>query len=211
MQKIEALLAEAVEESDADEVAQLLKNRHSDGGRAAALNWTRVDDFGQSLLHRAAEVGNVAIISSMLQYIEPESLWQLLDANGCTAAHFAVLSGNVSVVRCIVQHSSKIMEIADNNGGLPVHWAAMHGSNAAILELLVEGNPERRPQLINAKDDSAMTPLHHAASMNRVDAGRWLWENGADTTAKDDSGRTAADIAEQRSFIDFTDMLRQGA
>jgi ankyrin repeat protein len=139
--------------------------------------------------------------------------------------HFAVLSGNADNVAAIVKHSPKyvrsiiaarrrvpisqslvrIVQVADNSGGLPIHWAAMHGCENAVLEALVgsDGNPE----LVNRQDDSGMSPLHHAASMNRVAAGLWLLQHGADKKLEDHSSRTPRDVAEQRSYIDFISMM----
>ena len=41
-----------------------------------------------------------------------------------------------------------------------------------------------------------MTPLHYAADRGQVALVRLLLEHGADITALDDDGQTAADIAE---------------
>lgn len=89
-----------------------------------------------------------------------------------------------------------------------MHWAATNGVDTSVLAAVAGLNgADESVKLIDSKDDSAMTPLHHAASMNRVSAGRWLLEHGADKSLTDDSGRTPFDVAEQRSYLEFSEML----
>lgn len=91
---------------------------------------------------------------------------------------------------------------ADSSGCLPIHWAAAHGAPAVVLAALSSNSPD----FINAVDESGMTPLHHAATMNRLEAARWLVNSGAKIDLPDKSGRTAKDIAEQRSYLDFVEL-----
>jgi ankyrin repeat protein len=67
MENIEEHLAEAIEENNADEVEKLLSV-------GKQINWTKEDQFGQSLLHRAAEVGSATVVHLILKKIDAEAL-----------------------------------------------------------------------------------------------------------------------------------------
>lgn len=74
---MEKHLAAAIEEGDVEEVASLLRAQEN----RKAINWAEEDEFGQSLLHRAAELGNLAIIQFILAQIGSEALWAITCAD----------------------------------------------------------------------------------------------------------------------------------
>lgn len=68
------------------------------------------------------------------------------------------------------------------------------------------------PDTTNQTDTSALwSPLHYAASSNKLETAKWLLSHGADASKKDAHGRTASDIAAQHAFIDLESFLKSKA
>lgn len=87
---------------------------------------------------------------------------------------------------------------------MPVHWASKHGKTAILSEIGAS------PSLLDVEDQtpSKWTPLHYAASSNKVDTVKWLLSHGADKSKKDGFGRIALDIAQEHSYFGIIDLLQ---
>lgn len=88
------------------------------------------------------------------------------------------------------------------SGAMPIHLAAASNYLAALQALL-----DRRPQDVDAKTNSGITPLMMAATEGHAEAVRLLLRSGADRTLKDDEGLTAKDIAVKNSNLALLDLL----
>ncbi|ORX51515.1 ankyrin [Piromyces finnis] len=67
---------------------------------------------------------------------------------------------------------------------------AGEGNIEKIKRYLEYGGPNNSKMDINAKDEYGYTALHAAVSYSRLEAARWLLENGADINITDDDGDT---------------------
>ncbi|KAG4096397.1 ankyrin [Neocallimastix lanati (nom. inval.)] len=67
---------------------------------------------------------------------------------------------------------------------------AGEGKIDKIKRYLEYGGPNNSKLDINSKDEFGYTPLHAAVSYSRLEAARWLLENGADVNITDDDGDT---------------------
>lgn len=83
-----------------------------------------------------------------------------------------------------------------------MHRAAKHGRASIIPALIPEAG-------VNTQDltGSKWTPLHYAASSRKVECCKSLLAAGADKSLVDAHGRTALDIASERSFLDIVSIL----
>ena len=86
----------------------------------------------------------------------------------------------------------------DQDGRTPVHYAAEKGNAGVPIRVLTEildsaAGTKADP---NARDNDGATPLHLAAKLKHKEAIELLLSHGADPKAKDKSGKTSADWAE---------------
>lgn len=81
----------------------------------------------------------------------------------------------------------------DKNGNTPLHWAAKHNSQIAMIYLLAWLKEEE----VSIQNSQGKTPLHIAVlSSEDIDSGRTLRilvQKGAKIKAKDNKNRTALD------------------
>src|SRR4051812_6287827 len=76
--------------------------------------------------------------------------------------HDAAKEGNVDEVKRLVAADSSLLELQDESGTRPLHWAAFAGKTEVIKFLLERG------AAIDPADYSGSTPLHYAVYMGEV-------------------------------------------
>ncbi len=86
--------------------------------------------------------------------------------------------------------------------GTPLHWAAHNGSVNVVVFLTAQGAE------INTVNRAGWTPLMLAAAGGNSQAARVLVRKGADLQAKSPSGKTAADIAEEKGHTFLLPFLK---
>jgi ankyrin repeat protein len=87
-------------------------------------------------------------------------------------------------------------------GVMPIHLAAGSNYLGALQALL-----DRRPQDVDAKTNTGITPLMMAATEGHADAVRLLIKLGADLSLKDDDGLTAKEVAIKNGNDDLIPLL----
>jgi len=75
-------------------------------------------------------------------------------------------------------------------GQTPLHYATHKGDDVGVARLLL-----KRSALLDARDTLGRTPLHEAATMDKLDIAKLLMRRGADKLAKDDEGNTPLHLA----------------
>ena len=93
------------------------------------------------------------------------------------------------VIQALMTNSSGIND-TDDNGMLPIHWAADRG-RVKIIKCLIEAGVD-----LNAQDLNGQTALHYAASCSHVEAAKYLLSIGAQCL-EDNDGMTPKDVADQ--------------
>jgi palmitoyltransferase len=94
------------------------------------------------------------------------------------------------------------VNVIDNKGSTPLHWAAYSGSYQAINFLITWGSK------LNMRDrDTGFTALHLAAMQGNKRIVRRLLIKGIDRTIKDFSGKTALDYAKESNFRTIVTMI----
>ena len=125
---------------------------------------------------------------------------------GTNPLHGAAYSGNLEVVRILIEYNPAYINARDEGGRTPLDWAS-RGHNfkdGSILRLLLEHGA-----VINMQDQDGWTPLHTASRFGALEVVRVLLEHGADVEAKDNVGETALQFAAEFGQDEVVKFLRE--
>ncbi|KAI1154893.1 ankyrin repeat-containing domain protein [Nemania diffusa] len=96
------------------------------------------------------------------------------------AIHAATREGKLAVVESLLNADPKLSQRKDDDGRLPIHWAASSNQHAIVLLL-----SQQKTFDPDVEDDSGWTPLMIAASVKDGDAiVEVLLQRGADVNQK---------------------------
>jgi serine/threonine-protein phosphatase 6 regulatory ankyrin repeat subunit B len=130
------------------------------------------------------------------------------NTKGSTLLHRAAFTGDIKLTTLLLNAGADI-QIQDNMGRYPLHYAALRG-HEAVLSLLLTSPPLN---YINTLDTSGLTPLMLAAGSNHPFTVRLLTAHGADSLlCSAPSGYSALYIACSQGHIFVAAyLLGQGA
>lgn len=140
---------------------------HLNSPQHAPLVWSVLrqrDRHNRTLLHHAAEAAAnssseaLALVQALLDAPAASSeLLEAQDTDGSTALHFAVITGNSSLVRLLLQRMTIAqVNIADYELHTPLHWSVVCGQLLCVQLLLEAGAQLGTPDIYGAH------PLHYA-------------------------------------------------
>ncbi|SCV02256.1 LANO_0F16314g1_1 [Lachancea nothofagi CBS 11611] len=156
-----------------------------------------LDDSGWSALHIASSVGNLNIITKLINHtIKPDVC--LSTSRGITALHLACSKQHVSVAQLLIEEGASVRQ-KDSRNQLPLHRAASVG-NVSLVELLcLHKSP------VNTKDVQGWTPLFHALSEGRGDVAVILVKtyNAEYRDLKDVYGKTPLDVVADQKVKEY--------
>lgn len=101
-----------------------------------------------------------------------------------------VKEGQEEKVGELLEEEPTLANLTDEEGLLPVHWAADRGHLRIIEQLIKKGTD------VNSQDEDGQTPLHYAASCGHLDVVKYLLSVGA-RFIKDNNGMTPKDVADE--------------
>ena len=124
---------------------------------------------------------------------------------GRNPLHAAAYSGNLEVVRILIDYDPAYVNVRSESRSTPLHWALRghdfkDGSVISVLRLLLEQGAD-----INAQNQDGRTPLHMASFDRALEVVRLLLEHGADVEVKNKYGRTPLHLA---SFDGALEVIR---
>ncbi|CAJ2513367.1 Uu.00g014860.m01.CDS01 [Anthostomella pinea] len=109
----------------------------------------------------------------------------------------------VTVVESLLNADPKLSRLKDDDGRLPIHWAA--SSNQYAIALLLAQQKDFDPDV---EDDISWTPLMIAASVKDGDAlVDMLLQRGADVNQKNNNGQTALHFVASKSHLEVARKL----
>jgi hypothetical protein len=120
--------------------------------------------------------------------------------------HGAAFSGNLEVVRILIEYNPADINARDEDGWTPLFWASRghNFTDGSVLRLLLEHGAD-----INPQSQSRRTPLHWASIAGAPGVVRLLLEHGADVEAKDKHGETALQIAVRGREDEIVKLLQE--
>ncbi|KAJ8120356.1 hypothetical protein O1611_g10386 [Lasiodiplodia mahajangana] len=119
------------------------------------------------------------------------------------AIHAAAREGKLTVVESLLNADPKLSQHKDDDGRLPIHWAA--SSNQHAIALLLSQQKNFDPDV---EDDSGWTPLMIAASVKDGDAiVDVLLQRGADVNQKNQNGQTALHFVASKNNLEVARKL----
>lgn len=162
-------------------------------------------------MRNAAKFGNVADCRRLCT--EGFDVDSIIDvSHGSAAIHVAAASGQRDIVDVLLEAGADD-DLRDTKGLCPLHLAAVHG-HKSVLETLVDIGAEIRTVVAAKKgrkqkvDIAGWDALMFAASAGHMDIiGELLATDGDLVLSKDSKGRTAADIARERSHLNAAEVL----
>ena len=149
----------------------------------------------------AAALGRVDRLAELLD-ADPSAV-SLRTNDGFTPLHLAAFFGGAAAVSVLVDRGADVAAVADNPMQVqPLHSAAAAHDVDAVRRLLEAGAP------VDAHQMGGWTPMQEAASNGDAAMVDVFLAAGADLSATNDSGKTAADIAEESGFEDLARRLQ---
>ena len=165
--------------------------------------WLQViakDRDGNNPLHHAISGQTKVHLEIMNMLIEQNNqLVVMANKLGDTSLHAAADGGDVEIMDRILQLNDEedigggAVDIPNEKGATPLHYAARSGSADATFLLMSKGAPA------NCVDKKGQTPMHYACAKMQCEAVQILVEQGqGDPNKKDEAGATPLDIAKKK-------------
>ncbi len=98
--------------------------------------------------------------------------------------HKAVQKGDIEQVKKLLEENPQLINVKDETGRTPLHWAARI-QNLQMMKLLLE-----RGANVNAQDDNGIAALHSLVFRGNQKGVEHLLEHGADVNIVDNDGNT---------------------
>ena len=137
------------------------KNINSVQNQATSINYQ--DNKGQTLLMLLAEKDeHNKIMKFALEQLSADS--NLQNRKGQTALHFAVIAGNIFMVKLLLQHNS-LLDIQDHEGKTPL-FCAVEKNHVEIADLLLQAGANRKLGLF--ENGEAPQEKAHSLAMRAV-------------------------------------------
>ncbi len=117
---------------------------------------------------------------------------------GLTALHYAVRGGKLPLIKLLLERGADLGAL-DDNGLTPLLHLGKTRSKAdpiPVMELLAANGAD-----LDAKDEKQSTLLMHFARLGKAEPVHWLLARGADRSACNKSGKTAATLAHNHPTI----------
>lgn len=183
-------------------------------GRGARLDIKNAE--GYTPLHWAVLLGRTEIVKVLIRAGADVTVTV---TDNMTPLHDAAYAGHEEIVRLLLAAGADPYARNDQ-GKAPISMAAAQGK-ATLYKMLkplhtaveegntaaVKGFLEKRPGLINEKDEKGRTPLYVAAAAGHEDMAWLLVNSGADLNARDRGGYTALMRAKALGFDGIARLL----
>jgi ankyrin repeat protein len=124
---------------------------------------------------------------------------------GLCALHYAVRGGKLPLIKLLLERGARVDEL-DKDGLTPLVHLSKTRSKAdpiPVMELLAASGAN-----LDARDETASTLLMYYARQGKAEPVQWLLAHRADLDARNESGKTAAEIG--RAHPSIVQLLTKG-
>jgi ankyrin repeat protein len=158
-------------------------------------------------LHEAAAIGDTNRVRTALER-HPEHL-DTDSPEGFTPLALAAHFGHIEVIRLLIDRGADVDRRATHRLAVTPLHAALFGRQVDAALLLIE----RGADVTLARGGAGWkragwTPLHYAASMGFATLVQPLLDRGADSSRRDEEGKTPLDLAIDANYHDIAEALR---
>jgi len=197
-----------------------------------SANVNRANTLGTTPLHQAAKKNSVAVAKLLIQN---SAKVDSRDNNGETPLHYAASENSVGVAKLLLEKSANLnarvvsgyyksltpLQIAESRGNQEMvqllrnaakdcerHWdcgITQACSQRKCVNLCFYDKCNKGVN--NARDSVGWTPLHEAASENRVDVAKQLLEKSASVDSTDNQSLTALHYAAYYNNVEMAKLL----
>ncbi|GLV36717.1 Ankyrin 2 [Carabus blaptoides fortunei] len=127
---------------------------------------------------------------------------QLVNKDGWTPLHVASRTGDIQIVKHLLQINDKIINCRTNNGRTLLHIAALHG-NLEIVQLLLE----KYEINVNSKDKCGNTPFHDGVCSANIDVVKMLVAKNCDVLSVNNAELQALHLTASEGLVEMTEYL----
>ena len=156
------------------------------------------DIDGNTMLHYVVKFGNAEMVEDLL---ERGASLNIENGKRYTPLNLAISYGKNEIIKVMLEkesHRSYSATTRDRSNKVDLHSIRALIANALIEDDLIIGliSKELTRDDLNKKDQGGNTPLHFAAAYGRLEIVKFLLENEADPSLKNNEGKTALQIAD---------------
>ena len=152
-------------------------------------------------LFKAARDGDEAKVRRLLE--DDDTDVHEKDEDRLTPLLIAVKRGHKEVVRLLLDHDADTINASDEDGNTALHLATRTRHKELVRLLL-----RQHSDVVDECNNSGWTALHLAVKLGDLVITRMLVKSGIDVDIMDDSGNTAAMVAERLGHRDLVDLLK---
>lgn len=177
------------------EIAQYLVER-------AGMNIYAADHVGGTPAHHAAYNGQVEALKWLVEYTGGRAA-QISAIDGGTPLHFCTARGHLDCIKYLVEKAKVDVNERDNNGAVPMYFAAQEGYLAVAQFLYKHGGDPL------AKAGDGMCAIHAAAQAGRADVLKFLLPLAGSGSAKlkDNDGATPMHFSSAQGHVSCLEFL----
>ncbi|KAF8036167.1 hypothetical protein BT93_C2002 [Corymbia citriodora subsp. variegata] len=95
----------------------------------SASKMAKITSRSETVLHIAALSAQDQFLENLVELLSPyREVLEMVDSDGHTALHIAVLRGRIRMVKALVRSNPKLTQLADNQGRVPLGISAQEAS-----------------------------------------------------------------------------------
>ena len=166
---------------------------------AVRTNPAAASERNRAMLFRAVRKGFLGQVKTLLSHGSDFNLVESRDKKGYTALHWACIKGHTDIVRFLIEAGADQNSV-NNLGSSPLLLAAWKGHDEVVLVLLAAKSASN---IIDQPNSVGLTPLMQASNHNKLRVCEYLLLHGADTTLRDQNGKSALNFATDSGIQDL--------